>query len=150
MFNSKDHSSGFTLIEVMISIVFLLTAATAVVSGVVHVSKTLTEVNLKESAFEILKNKTDDLKAAVMSGDGAYISPNNCDPNVCLKNGLDSKCPDFFQAELCYSISPANIKSVKAQAFEIVTHITWTGPFDKERDLSFYAVQMDVNLRENL
>ena len=138
---ASSNKEGFTLTEVLVSMIILMVVATAIATGVVQASNTLTEIRLKELAFEKLKNETDLLKAKIFHGGGVPLA--DCNEAYCLDN-IDEgiSCPALMSASYCYNITPINTGSNQAKAFEIVTQITWTGIYDKQKELSFYAAQM--------
>ena len=144
MIKLGSNKQGFTLTEVLVSMVILMVVASAIATGVVQASNTLTEIRLKELAFEKLKSETDLLKAKIFNKQGGSVSPNYCDNEYCLGNlNDDTSCPLLEKASYCYSINPINTGSTQAAAYEIITQIRWSGIYDsKEKELSFYTAQM--------
>ena len=142
MIKLGSNKQGFTLTEVLVSMVILMVVASAIATGVVQASNTLTEIRLKELAFEKLKNETDFLKAKVFNGANDW-STADCNDAYCLDNVEDGvPCPVLMEASYCYNITRINTGSTQATAYEIVTQIKWTGIYKKEKELSFYAAQM--------
>ncbi len=134
---------GFTLTEVLVSMVLLMAVATAISTGVVQATNTLNEVRLKEMAFERLKSETDLLKAKIFKGES--VSPDYCDVEYCMGDlGENGECKNSLQkSTYCYSVRPIDTGSQQARAYEIITQMKWNGMFEhKEKELNFYTAQM--------
>ena len=146
MIKLNSNKQGFTLTEVLVSMVILMVVASAITTGVVQASNTLVEIRFKELAFERLKSETDLLKAKIF--DREIVPPNYCDDEYCLtdddeEENESSSCPSLKKASYCYSVTPINTGSIQARAFEIITQIKWSGVYsNKEKEMSFYAAQM--------
>lgn len=142
MIKLGSNKQGFTLTEVLVSMVILMVVAGAIATGIVQASNTLTEIRIKELAFEKLKSETDLLKAKIFNRKS--VSPNYCDNEYCLDNlNDDTSCPLLKKAIYCYSVTPINTGSTQAAAYEVITQMRWNGIYDsKEKELSFYTAQM--------
>ena len=68
--------SGFTIVELMIGLTFTAIAGVAIIVGTAHYYKTISNLKLKELAFEKLKTYTEYQKGKIAAND---IRNNSCE-----------------------------------------------------------------------
>jgi len=134
--------SGFTIVELMIGLTFTAIAGIAIIVGTGHYYKTISNLKLKELAFEKLKGYTEEQKGKIAAND---IRNNSCESGqeLCLGSlGEDEDCT-FEANELCFRINESlGSQTSKAKRYELLTTIKWDNINKEEREMTFYAIQI--------
>ena len=135
-------SRGFTIVELIIGLAFTTLAGAAIIIGTGHYYKTISNLKLKEAAFEKLKAYTEYQKGKIASNE---IQNDGCESgeSLCLGSlGQDEECT-FKANELCFFLNwPNAAQSSKANRYELLTTIKWDNINQIENELNFYAIQI--------
>ena len=146
----KKFYNGFTIVELIIGLMFTTIAAGAIIVGTGHYYKTVANIKLKEAAYERLKSYTELNKGKIANDN---LPNNGCESgqNLCLgprfgrprSIGQDDDC-EVKANELCIRINePAGSQaSTLVKRYELLTTIKWNNINEVENELSFYAIQM--------
>ena len=146
----KEFRNGFTIVELIIGLLFTSAAAIAIMVGTTHYHSTITNLKLKEAAFEKLKAYTDLKKGLIANGELNSNSGNNCESgNLYLGSIGGDETGDYdknWEAnELChYVYHPLEIQinQLDSDWYELLTTIKWNNFYDIEQEMSFYAIQL--------
>ena len=135
-------SRGFTIVELIIGLTFTTLAGAAIIIGTGHYYKTISNLKLKEAAYENLKAYTEYQKAKIASNE---IRNDGCESgeDLCLGSlGEDEGCT-FKANDLCFRITEsAGSQTSKAKRYELLTTIKWDNINQVENELNFYAIQI--------
>ena len=148
---SNRFYNGFTIVELIIGITFTSAAALAIMVGTSHYYSTITNLKLKEAAYERLKSYTELKKGLIASGELNSNSGNSCESGEELSLGSisgssDEDWPRGWKAnELChYVYHPIELEiyGLDSDRYELLTTIKWDNINDIEQEMSFYAIQL--------
>jgi len=139
---TKKFYNGFTIVELIIGLLFTAMAGSAIIVGTGHYYKTISNLKLKEAAYERLKGYTEYQKGKIAAGE---IRNNSCESGeeLCLGSiGEDEDCT-FEANDLCFYITESTAsQNSKAKRYELLTKITWDNINEEEKEMSFYAIQI--------
>ena len=124
MFSTIKYSSGFTLIETLISVLLTAAICSALFLGITQAKLYLDSIRIKEKAFEELKNWTNEWKSMVAAGvKEDYSGESSQGERVTLKK--DSNGNSIIEGRMHKNISKATSSGQYSIFYNINTYIVW-------------------------
>ena len=134
----KKIEIGFTLVEVIITSVIIIFISGAIYYGMMSVSYSVRNAELRQNAFTSLSNKIEGFKARVSLGHIAKSGEND-NYNLCIEyksikdmsrlansENLGATSPGCkTNGEFYYNIKPRKSESLNAKVYDINASITW-------------------------
>ena len=132
--------NGFSLVELIVSLLIITVGAGGIIIGTMHVKKTLNDIRLKQLAYEKLNSYTENWKGRIATNDIPSVL-SNCEDNIILKETSSVSGSDW-EATLCYELSQPYVGDSNAKRWEVITSIEWENTSKVKKELSFYVIQM--------
>ena len=148
MITFRKYYSGITLVEVTLTAIIIMLASAGIMKGITFAKSQLLAMEIKENAYEVLKQSTEYYRARVAANE----IPNSLEEyntgGVCLLyNDLDD-C--ILEGDQWYSIypDPNNVSGSTASAWVIETKIFWEdhlveSGIGNKKEIGFYLKQID-------
>lgn len=148
MITFKKYYSGITLVEVTLTAVIIMLASAGIMKGITFAKSQLLAMEIKENAYEVLKQNTEYYRARVAANE----IPNSLEEyntgGVCLLYNDLEDC--ILEGDQWYSIypDPNNVSGSTAIAWVIETKILWEdhlveSGIGNKKEIGFYLKQID-------
>ena len=148
MITIKKHYSGITLVEVTLTAVIIMLASAGIMKGITFAKSQLLAMEIKENAYEVLKQSTEYYRARVAANE----IPNSLEEyntgGVCLLYNDVDDC--ILEGDQWYSIypDPKNVPGSTASAWVIETKIIWKDhiaiyDIGEPKEIGFYLKQIN-------
>ena len=140
--NIKKLDSGFSLVELMVSILITIFTSGAIMVGVTQAKSSLRAIQIEEMAFDYIQGLTEKMKGRISAQ--ILPSPQSKCEKECIEADEEDNCI-IYADEVCYDISRINTGSSVAKRFKIDTRIMWTDNFGNEKEMELSTVQLVMN-----
>jgi len=147
LIKNSPIKQGFTLVEILVSVIIIASASIAIMTGVTRAKAQLTSIRLEEKAYEALSNYTEYWKARIAANQiGIANSANTTEKVVLFEHDNDQVLGQLSRN----SITAGHHGNTSAKHYVLSTKISWV---DKsfggsvDRAMEFFVKQIEYNVR---
>ncbi|MBC8213517.1 MAG: prepilin-type N-terminal cleavage/methylation domain-containing protein [Candidatus Marinimicrobia bacterium] len=147
MIKTFKIKQGFTLVEILVSVIIIAAASIAIMTGVTKAKAQLTSIHLEEKAYDALRDYTEYWKARIASNQvGMSNSANTLEEVVLFERSDNNHVVGHLSRR---NITPGHHGSTAAKHFILSTKISWVDKSFGEsidKSMEFFVKQIEYNL----